>query len=94
MLHAFKSSTIVKEHIDDKTSALVAIIASLHKTHTLSSHEDKKAMVEILKNVQPLLDDFGVLFLDNLQHFLLWVIFNTLFILYWGPLFKTKHTIG
>ncbi|XP_026398261.1 uncharacterized protein LOC113294050 [Papaver somniferum] len=67
VLHPSKSSSAIKEHSDDKTSALVATISRcLHSTHTLSSHEDSKPMITVLVQVQPLLSKYSELFSEEL----------------------------
>ncbi|XP_026435080.1 uncharacterized protein LOC113332781 [Papaver somniferum] len=62
-----KSSSVIQERSDCKTTALVATISrSLNSSHTLSSHEDTKTMVTIPTQVQPLLSKFNALFPDEL----------------------------
>ncbi|XP_026410875.1 uncharacterized protein LOC113306113 [Papaver somniferum] len=62
-LWPLQSSTSIKEPADKNTTALVAtIVHSLKQTHSLSSHEVAKPMVEISKKVQPLLSYFADLF--------------------------------
>ncbi|XP_026452158.1 uncharacterized protein LOC113352562 [Papaver somniferum] len=79
ILFPSKSSSVVKEHSDDKSSALVATISrSLNSIHTLSSHEDNNPMVMIPPHVQPLLFQYNdlypeelpmtLLLLSNVQH--------------------------
>ncbi|XP_026416326.1 uncharacterized protein LOC113311741 [Papaver somniferum] len=66
-LFSSKSSSVVKECSDCKTTALVDTISrSLHSTHTLSSHEDTKPMVQVPSQVQPLLSKYHALFPEEL----------------------------
>ncbi|XP_026442931.1 uncharacterized protein LOC113342684 [Papaver somniferum] len=61
-----KSTAIYKEHSDDKTSALVARIVKQLQTHTLNSHDSSKLMIIIPERVHPLINQFHVLFPDEL----------------------------
>ncbi|XP_026416146.1 uncharacterized protein LOC113311530 [Papaver somniferum] len=63
VLHPSRSSSVIKEHSADKTSALVATISRcLHSTNTLSSHEYRKSMIAVPVQVQPLLSKYSELF--------------------------------
>lgn len=67
ILHPSRSSTIISSYSDETTRALVVTIArSLQKSHTLSSHEAAKLMVEIPTKVKPLTEQFNALFSDEL----------------------------
>ncbi|XP_026429996.1 uncharacterized protein LOC113326491 [Papaver somniferum] len=67
ILFPSKSSLVIQERSDCKTTALVATISrSLHSSHTLSSHEGTKPMVTIPTQVQPLLSKFKALFPEEL----------------------------
>ncbi|XP_026458570.1 uncharacterized protein LOC113359097 [Papaver somniferum] len=71
VLWPLQSSTSVKEPTDNKTAGLVAtIVHSLQPTHSLSSHEADKPMVEIPDKVQPLLSSFSDLFPTELPNVL------------------------
>ncbi|XP_026377623.1 uncharacterized protein LOC113271915 [Papaver somniferum] len=70
VLWPLQSSSSFKEPADKKKTALVAIIVHSLNTHSLSSHEVAKPMVEIPYKVQPLLSSFCDLFPAELPNVL------------------------
>ncbi|XP_026377311.1 uncharacterized protein LOC113271631 [Papaver somniferum] len=71
VLWPLQTSISVKEPTDKKITALVAtIVHSLYHTHSLSSHEVAKPMVEIPDKVKPLLSSFSDLFPAELPNIL------------------------
>ncbi|XP_026435485.1 uncharacterized protein LOC113333189 [Papaver somniferum] len=69
VLWPLQSSTLVSEHSEPKTTALVSTIThSLQQSHILSSHEAHKSMVEISNKVQDLLSSFDNLFPGELPN--------------------------
>ncbi|XP_026420033.1 uncharacterized protein LOC113316013 [Papaver somniferum] len=63
-----KSTAVIREHCEEKTSTIVDIIVcSLRQQHSLNSHDESKPMIELPDKVQPLLFQYSVFFPDELQ---------------------------